>query len=305
MPAEARRPNLFIIGAAKSGTTSLHHYLDAHPGICMSEPKEPGYFAHEMTYYPKDLDWYLGLFADAGHAPVIGESSTHYTKHPVYPGVPARIAAFAPDARFIYLMRDPVDRAISHYWHNVRQMAEHRPPLTALRRDVQYVAFSDYPMQLERYFEQFDRDRFCLLTFEEFIGDPARTVASILGWLGLDPDRGPACFEKRNSTPREFAGSRGRGFINRFRFTPFWDRLSPVVPSPLKKYAKRFALRRVRPHTEPTDDVVAYLRPIMARKVEELGELLGRDFPEWTTVRGSTRSPAVAADLEGGLHDAG
>jgi len=289
------RPNLFIIGAAKSGTTSLHHYLNAHPEVFMSEPKEPGFFVEEMDYYPKDEAWYLGLFAAAGNAKVIGESSTHYTKLPIYPGVPERIAAFSPDARFIYLMRDPIERAISHYWHAVRQDAEHRPMLRAIQKDVQYTAFSDYRMQLEPYVDLFGRDRIFLMTFEELTADPRRAVQEVFRWLGVAPHDGPPAFERKNARPPEIERPRGRGLIHRFRFTPFWDRVSPYVPQGLKDRAKRLAVEPVKPSDEPVDAVVAYLRPMMQEKVRELSAYLGREFPEWTTVRAT----AAAADPAG------
>ncbi len=149
----SRKPNLFIIGAQKCGTTSLHHYLAAHPEIFLSEPKEPGYFVPEIDYYPRDREWYLGLFEGASGHRYVGESSTHYTKLPVYPGVVERIADFVDEApRFIYLMRDPIDRAVSHYWHDIRKFHEHRPIEEAFRERVDYRAFSNYPMQLEPVF---------------------------------------------------------------------------------------------------------------------------------------------------------
>ena len=113
-------PNLFIIGAMKSGTTSLHEYLNEHPDIFMSNVKEPGYFAECMNYYPKDLAWYESLFKEAKGEMIIGESSTNYTKLPICTDVVNKIWEFNPDARFIYVMRDPIKRVISHYWHGVK-----------------------------------------------------------------------------------------------------------------------------------------------------------------------------------------
>ena len=85
------RPNLFVIGAMKSGTTSLHAYLGSHPQIFMCPEKEPSFFAKE-TISSRGEDWYLKLFAAAGSKPVIGESSTAYSRIPLFPGVPERIA---------------------------------------------------------------------------------------------------------------------------------------------------------------------------------------------------------------------
>lgn len=282
------RPNLFIIGAMKSGTTSLHEYLGVHPDIFMSEPKEPGHFAKEMTYYPKDPDWYLGLFAGAGDARIVGESSTHYTKLPVYPAVAERILEFSPDARFIYLMRDPIRRAISHYWHGVRKFEESRPILRAIREDPQYLAFSDYRMQLAPYFDLFGRERVFVETFEALVGDPRRVVRDVLRWLGVSPDFTPGTFTRENAMPEEFLKSRGSGLVNRLRNNAVWNRLSPLVPRELRELAtRRLAVEQVRPARRSGDAVADHLRPRMAEQVEELGRWLGRDFPEWTAVHGT------------------
>ena len=147
-------PNLIIIGAMKSGSTSLHSYLGTHPEIFMCEPKEPWYFIEEINW-SKGEDWYLDLFKSAGNAKVVGESSTDYTKIPKYMGVPEKIRNFNPATRFIYIMRDPVKRTISHYWHNVRLHGEKRDPLKAIQEDSLYLEVSDYAMQLDPYIQIF------------------------------------------------------------------------------------------------------------------------------------------------------
>ncbi|MFW6075582.1 MAG: sulfotransferase family protein [Chloroflexota bacterium] len=282
----AIKPNLFIIGAAKSGTTSLHHALSSHPAIFMSTPKEPGFFVPEMDYYPKSEDWYLSLFEDAGQAEIIGESSTHYTKLPTFQGVPERIAAYCESPRFLYLMRDPIDRIVSQYWHGIRQFEEKRPLAKAVREDPEFVAFSDYKMQLEPYFDVFGRDRVLVLTFEELTGSPDDTLRRVLTWLGVDPDAMPPRIERRNARPREFQRVRGLGLLHRFAKSTVWDRLSPFAPRALKDLGNRLALKRVRPEDHEDDvvqEVVEFLRPSQQEAVYELSRFLGRDFPDWTT----------------------
>src|SRR3982750_4919552 len=94
------RPNLFLIGAMKSGTTSLHSYLASHPQIFMCPEKEPEFFA-KNAIWSRGEDWYLRLFDGATTEPVVGESSTVYSRIPHFPGVAERIAKFSPGARFI------------------------------------------------------------------------------------------------------------------------------------------------------------------------------------------------------------
>lgn len=284
MHRDGPRPNLFIIGSAKSGTTSLHSYLDSHPDVFMCEPKEPGFFVPELSYYPKDEAWYRSIFAPAGDTRIVGESSTHYSKLPVYPGVPERIAAYSPDARFIYLMRDPVKRALSHYWHNVRKFHERRPMLAALQGDVQYVAFGDYQRQLTPYFDLFGRERVLVLTFEELVGEPRATLERVFGWLGVDVHQGTRVFTKENARPEEVRRVRGLGLLHTFSHSALWDRLSPMAPAWVRGIGSRLATGPVRPDDVSNDEAVAYLRPIYQDRVRRLEEWLGREFPGWTGV---------------------
>jgi hypothetical protein len=107
-------PNLIVIGAAKCGTTSLHEYLDEHPEISMSREKELHFFVDGKNW-GRGLAWYESHFDSA--APVRGESSPGYSAFPLYRGVPERMAETIPEAKLIYLVRDPVQRIVSHYTH--------------------------------------------------------------------------------------------------------------------------------------------------------------------------------------------
>jgi len=283
METDGPRPNLFIIGAMKSGTTSLHASLGSHPDVFMCEPKEPGFFVPELDYYPKEERWYRGLFAEAGNARIIGESSTHYAKFPVYRGVPERIAEYSPDARFIYLVRDPVERAISHYWHHVGKLEEHRTMLQAVRDDVRYVAFSDYRMQLEPYFDTFGRDRVRVLSFEEMVRKPHDVLAGVFSWLGVDPGLWRRDFAAKNARPEELKRLRGRGFMRRFATGRLWGAVSPLIPRRLKDAGRGIAVERVEPMGQPPEEAVRYLRTVLAERARELEALLGTEFPEWTT----------------------
>lgn len=281
------RPNLFIVGAMKSGTTSLHQYLARHPQAFMCEPKEPGFFVEELTW-SRGWDWYLDLFAEAGDARIVGESSTHYAKLPTYRGVPERISQHIPDSRIVYVMRDPLDRIESHYWHNVNNLfleAERRDFTAALRESPEYLAYSDYAMQLDAYFRVFGRERVYCTTFETLTRTPASETAKLCRWLGLDGDIPADAFEQKwNARPEAVRKAKGLGLLNRFAHSAVWDRLSPLTPTALKRFAGAMAAETVRPSRHSTADVLAMLRPRFHERVDALSELLGRRFPEWTTL---------------------
>jgi len=284
------RPNLFILGAMKSGTTSLHRYLSAHPQVFMSEPKEPNFFVEELNWR-KGLDWYLELFASAGKAVVVGESSTEYSKLPTYTGVARRIHAFDPAARLIYLMRDPLDRIRSHYWHNVADLkheAERRNMLSAVREDPRYVAYSDYAVQLEPYLELFGRERIALLTTEQLAADPTAVVTTLCSWLGLTGVPPSEAFsEQWNVRPAEGRSVRGRGLLNRLRHSAFWETIRPWWPRPLRDIGLRLAERRTPPRDRSELEAIDYLRPMLRVRCEALTRLVGRDFPEWKALQGT------------------
>lgn len=255
----------------------------------MSEPKEPNFFVEELNWR-RGLDWYLELFTSAGNAAVIGESSTEYSKLPTYTGVARRIHAFNPEARLIYLMRDPLDRIRSHYWHNVADLqneAERRTMLSAVREDPRYVAYSDYAMQLEPYFELFGRERIVLLTAEQLAADPGSVVTTLCGWLGLTGGLPSAAFAERwNVRPAEGRSVSGWGLLNRLRHSAFWNAVRPWWPRPLRDIGLRLAERRMPLRDSSELEAIDYLRPILRVRVEALTRLVERDFPEWETLHG-------------------
>ena len=178
-------PNLLVIGGLKCGTTSLHHYLNLHPDVQMSRPKELNFFVAELNW-SLGADWYMSHFRP--EAPVRGETSPHYTNLPRFRGVAERIGSVAPNARLIYMVRDPIDRALSHYLHNVAGGYETRPIESALAdRDSAYVHRGLYAMQLEPYLERFGAERVEIVTREELKRRREETMRRAFGLLGVDP----------------------------------------------------------------------------------------------------------------------
>lgn len=301
-----RKPNLFVIGAMKSGTSFLSRLLGQHPSIFIPRLEEPSYFMpsdqlRRLWPYMWDKgiwrseDAYLRLFLPGGDAPILGEASTNYSKIPQVSGVPQRIARFTDAARFIYVMRDPIERSISHYWHMVRFNAEYRPMRTAILQDPHYLAVSHYALQLAPYFGLFGPNRIFTLTFEELTRDPDTTMRRIYRWLGVDPSAPQAdavCAE--NATPDIVAQPSFRGVPQRLRHFTALRLMAPYLPRATRCAAKRLTTTRVNRNSVDTSSVVEFLRPIQQRQTEVLTEMLGRDFPEWTTL---FATPAPAAVL--------
>jgi hypothetical protein len=178
-------PNLIVIGAMKSGTSSLHSYLNLHPQISMSHPKELDFFVLEKNW-SKGIGWYESHFVDG--ARFNGESSPNYTKCHLFGGVPSRMHSIVPEAKLIYLLRDPIERIISHYVHNVAARSENRSFTDSLRANENYILSSKYYMQLEKYIEYFPKSNILVLTSEDLYKRRQQTLQTTFRFLGLDDD---------------------------------------------------------------------------------------------------------------------
>lgn len=177
-------PTFLVIGAQKSGTTSLYRYLQGHPDVFLPDWKEPGFFVEEQTW-TRGLEWYESLFRGAGDAKARGEASTAYTMFPFFAGVPERIRSVVPDVRLVYVLRDPVERMRSAYVHALSTGAEHRPIGSALLDSSTYALISSYALQLEQYLDHFDRSQILVVLSSRLSQAPVPTLHAVQDFLGI------------------------------------------------------------------------------------------------------------------------
>lgn len=176
-------PDFVVIGAMKCGTTTLQEQLAAQPGVFMSTPKEPNFFSDDPVF-AKGLRWYEGLFDAAPAGALKGEASTHYTKRPTHPKALERLAAVLPDAKFVYMTRDPFARLVSHWIHG-RTMGEIRCDLeTAVERQPELVDYGRYAFQIAPWLARFGRERFFLTSLERITAEPDAEFARLGVFLG-------------------------------------------------------------------------------------------------------------------------
>jgi hypothetical protein len=184
-----------IIGAMKAATSSLHDQLAALEGVYMSTPKEL-YFFSDDPVFARGLDWYSAHFEDAEADDLCGESTTHYTKLPTHPHTVERIRAAVPEARFIYVMRHPIDRLISQYTHMWLERETTADFSTAVDGAVpELVDYSRYAMQLRPYFETFGAERVRPVFMSQLRTDPDRVLraVSIRSSLGTTTSEPTTC----------------------------------------------------------------------------------------------------------------
>jgi hypothetical protein len=205
-------PNLIVIGAAKCGTTSLHEYLHEHPEISMSREKELYFFVEEKNL-GKGLDWYESQFDSS--APVRGESSPGYSAFPLYSGVPERMAATIPEAKLIYLVRDPIERIVSHYTHRTVNW----PDMATLGETLEpgglrdwLVTPSHYWLQLERYLNCFPVEQILVVDSDDLRDHRQETLGRIFEFVGVDAGFRSPEFERSHNaaTGRTRINSSGR-----------------------------------------------------------------------------------------------
>jgi hypothetical protein len=178
-------PDFIIIGAMKSGTSSLQDQLARQPGIFMATPKEPNYFSDDAIF-AKGPDWYGALFEPAPAGSIKGEASTHYTKLPTHPETVARLKAAHPGVRLIYVIRNPVDRAMSHYMHEWSQAVMGPDLEEAFARHPSLVDYGRYAMQIAPYLDAFGREAVYLTSLEQLKARPDAELAAIGAHIGAE-----------------------------------------------------------------------------------------------------------------------
>ena len=299
-------PNLFILGAMKCGTSTLHSYLGQLPDVCMSDPKEPFFFEAE---YEKGLDFYRRkYFAHWKGQEVIGEARH---RNLYLPYIPDRIRAMNPDAKLIAVLRNPVERAFSHWyfncWHKVETLGLKQALQADLLRmerglryetedeqvehircfyqngeqgDGPYRTYLDtgyYFEQIERYLQRFPQEALKVVMFEDLIRRPAEIVTDLVEFLRLDSTRN--CFqgeirENLSQAPEP------PGWMS-----TVWHRsgLRAILPAGLRDRVYQLTYNRVRKAMKPKldDRTRRWLCDHYREHNRRLADWLGRDLSHW------------------------
>lgn len=287
-------PNFFIIGAMKAGTTLLWDVLNQHPDTFMSQRKEPhyfsflseGFFALEGARAARmELSTYQALFADSGNALAIGEASTSYLRTP---GVAEQIHQLIPAAKLICVLRNPVERAYSHYLWMVRLGIETESTFAAalaqeqsrIRQDSsygRYLTTGQYHHQLQNYLHLFSREQIFICLLEDLTHKPAETYTQIYDFLGIDNT-----FVGDMGIRRNPSGRPKSRWLNDLisRPNPLRDFMQPRLPKWLYRqitHLRDANLVKSAVEIELQQRLIEYYR----HDVEALQVLLGRDLTQW------------------------
>lgn len=277
-----RLPNFIVIGAMKSGTTSLAAYLDQHPDVAVTKPKEPNFFS-DPGNWDRGLSWYTSLFSSG--VSFAGEASTHYTKSPSHTGAPARIHRTIPSVRLIYLIRDPIDRMRSMYVHRADKHQEPERSLErAIARDQSYVDISRYGRQLEPYLELFDENQILVVTTDELRSNPQALMSRAFLHIGADPSA-------TVSTDEVFFSGAGKKYLSDAGLSLarilHKSGLRSLLPIDIRRRGKRwFSTEITGEHLHLDELFESELRGLLAPDMEiprRLVEMSGAEVPSWLT----------------------
>jgi hypothetical protein len=249
-------PNLVVIGAQKCGTSALHYYLGLHPEISMSSPKELNFFI-KPDEWRRGVEWYEGHFSDG--AAVRGESSPNYTSFPRNKGVPRRMSKVLPDAKLIYLVRDPLERIVSAYIHNLSRGREKRGLTTALAKPRStYLVRSRYYRQVEGFLDFYPPSQLLILEQDDLLNRRPETLAATFRFLGVDDSF----------------------------WSPRYERLRHETRNKLR--LRRDVRSRLEDDTKALDEYshgsLSVLKNMygLKRDIDRFREFTGRDFADWS-----------------------
>lgn len=225
---------VLIIGSMKCGTTSLFDYLSQHPQICHCSIKEPNFFASDENWQ-KGFDWYQNLWEwNPKQHTIALEASTHYTKIPKFPNAAERIAQTPANFKFIYMMRNPLDRIESHYNHGQAVGWSTTRNNRNQTIDRQLIEVSNYTQQITEYYQRFPAQNIMLLDFEQLKNEPFKLLEKVSAFLNLEPN-----YSWQNLDKVLNAGNQRIAYPKWWQFLKLTSRYIPM-PHALKIWSRGF-----------------------------------------------------------------
>lgn len=288
-----RKPDFFIVGAAKSGTSSLYNYLIQHRSIFMPKTKEPHFFGSGRSLTEGyALEEYTRLFETIPEDIRVGEASTSY----LYLASAAQeIKRFRPDAKIVMVLRNPVDRAYSQYWNHVRDGRESLSFEEALKAEPErirhgyrfyrdlpsshYLEAGRYSEQVERYFKLFGRESIRVYLFEDLLRDAHGVCCSAFSFLDVDPSWPITVGRIYNSS-----GPPRSTLLSKLIYRPTFvkEALKGMFPTPWMRNAKEWVAGiNTRSIPEMNPETRTALKQHFREDIICLEETIKRDMRQW------------------------
>lgn len=269
-----------ILGAMKAGTTSLFNYLAQHPEIAPCNEKEPSFFTH---HYNDNVEQYLDLWKGQSlKNKVLIEASTNYTKHPSFPKASPNILDFTRkndvDMKFIYIMRNPIERIESHYTYSYARWTNES--LDERIKQGHLIDVSQYAHQLDLYYEKFNPDRFLLLKFDELKEKPEKLLTQICQFLNIDAHFEFTGFHEIHNK------SQGRVITKKvdrlYQKHPSVKSFAKIFPKSFKRFLSRLIFRKkIQSNFKLTNEQRVHVYGDLKDDMARLHGTYGVDVSKW------------------------
>lgn len=280
-------PNTFMIGAMKAGTTSLAALLEQHPNVCLSSPKETHFFSRDGGMGNQA---YKSLFVNP-NALITIDASVTYSMLPIRAkeveswrfGVHERIFNARPDARFIYIMRNPIERAWSAWNHELQTGRQQQSFEQALKQpNSMLIDNGDYLAQIEAWLQFYPIERFRFYEFERFLDDPLTAGRDLIAWLGLPPFPDVPSIEHLNE--KMAMGRLGRTLSRMALEMPLLYRVRGKVPREFRQRFRAMMSSGALPEKKISSQVYDLFTKELAPTWPRLSELTGIDTSHWGAI---------------------
>ena len=272
-------PTFLIIGAMKSGTTTLFHDLRKNQFIYIPDDKELNHLNSDAVLAPNGREKYESFFEKAGSNQCCGEASTSYTKLPNYAGVPLRAhETLGSNLKLIYLVRNPIGRLISHYHHVLSAGVIDLQIDDAIHQYPDLINFSKYAMQLEPWINQFGKDQLKIITFESFIQNRSNTLKSICKFLHVQQHaeqiQENIIYNKGEGKPVN------HGVYKKFTKTWFYrSHIRPRLSLSLRNSFKRALFSKASSKSKPSADSINWAIEQLKSDMECFSSHMGGNLP--------------------------
>ena len=276
--------NTFIVGAPKTGTTSLYYYLNQHTNVCMSSIKEPNFFSakevNSLFYKSQivdDINEYHKLFSQ-NKKQIIGEASVSYL---FFDEVPNRIYKYNPKAKIIILLRNPIERAISHYLMDFRLgfCSENFEDIIAQPEIFpqyyqQYLELGNYFLQLKRYINVFNENQLSIVFYDDLKSNSQKVMKHIFSFLEIE-------FQDLDYSIQNSFLSTSNIFVSElYKFNSLRKIVKSLFPEPFLSLVKSIFFSN---NSKPTfsDSIIKQLNAYYKSDIVELEKLLNKDLSRW------------------------
>ena len=270
-------PSFVVIGAARAGTETLNAWLNDHRDVCMS-PREGLDFFLENGSWDKGVGWYALRFGTCAWDQTRGESSPAYADTHLDPGVPKRMHSVIPDARLIYLVREPMERMRSMFRHRVSAGSETRAFAAAVADDPNYRETSRYISHVGAFLKHFNKKQMLVITSEQLAADPQGTIGAVHAHIGVVPTELSTDKGRRDVT----ADQRLESTVSRrLKANPSYWRALNRSWQLRSLHERAFTRRGSMASTRLTKETDAELRQDLEKDIQSLVVFIVRRLTEW------------------------